>query len=76
MELSPYSTPRCNSLMHWVNPLRNALNSCGDSIQPCLSPIETLNQSVRVLFTRTEHLTSAYNACRVFKKISTYAKLL
>ena len=36
MELSPYSTPQCNSLMHWVNPLRNASNSCGDNIQPCL----------------------------------------
>ena len=65
MELSPYSTPQCNSLMHRVNPLRNALNSCGDSIQSCLSPIETLNPSVRVLVTRTEHLTPAYNACKV-----------
>ena len=62
MELSPYSTPHCNSLMHWVNPLRSTLNSCGDSIQLCLSPIDTLNQSVRGLFTRTKHLTSAYNA--------------
>ena len=51
-----------------VNPLRNALNSWSDNIQPCLSPIETLNQSVRGLFTRTEHLTSAYNACKVFRK--------
>ena len=56
-----YFTPHFILLISCIISLDNRLNNNGDRIQPCLNPVVTLNHSLSIPFTRTEHHTDRYS---------------